>query len=144
MNFCRHADERPPRYVGLAVVGALAVVVGAGAALGLLPRTESQLDFVLADAPAWAAATNRMATAAGPTNRAATLAVAVARDGRLTVAEQAAELEELAGRCAAGQDGPVRAVVVRADRDVPFGRVAAVLDACRAAGVTNVAFAVAR
>lgn len=70
------------------------------------------------------------------------LVVSLHRDGTLHVDGQAIAIEELRTRAIAAlaADAELRAVI-RADEAVPHGRVMAVLDALRHAGLARVAFA---
>jgi biopolymer transport protein ExbD len=65
------------------------------------------------------------------------------RDGRISLDRQFLTLEELTARLAAARaDYPELGVILRGDADGKFQHVADVLDACRQAGVIDMAIAV--
>lgn len=79
--------------------------------------------------------------------RMATEAIAVALDGarRLTVSGRAVSREELAAYLAAAlKNRPDQAVTLSADKTLPYGEVAALLDDVRGAGVRKVGLEVVR
>jgi biopolymer transport protein TolR len=69
------------------------------------------------------------------------ITISLARDGRLQMDDQfmaeGALKKQLRQRAAAGRKRPV---LVRADHNIPYGRVIAIVDAIREAGFTQVGF----
>ncbi len=73
----------------------------------------------------------------------AKVTIAVHRDGRIALDRQFVSLEELETLLASQrQAGRAPSVVVRGDGESPFQTVAAVLNACRQAGVTELGVSV--
>ncbi|MGE0605894.1 MAG: ExbD/TolR family protein [Pirellulales bacterium] len=82
---------------------------------------------------------NAGALTAAPSKR----EVNVFRDGRLTLDSEDVTLEELTNRLAAAHRGyPDLGVIVRGDGDGRFQRVAEVLNACKQAGIGELAISV--
>jgi biopolymer transport protein ExbD len=81
------------------------------------------------------------AEAAAPGRAGAVLAVELDAEGRLTLAGEAATPQALseAARAAAARDASTE-VQLRADRRVPYGRVAEVLGLVQAAGLVRIGF----
>ncbi len=69
------------------------------------------------------------------------LAVAIDADGRLFVGDRPADRAELAQRSrAAAQHDPATEVQLRADRSVPYGRVAELIGVLQEAGLSRIGF----
>ena len=82
------------------------------------------------------------ATAEEPDRLPGEIIVNLAKDGNVTVNGTALSLEDLKARLAkVAKFYPDQAVIIRADKDVRYERLVAVLDTCRAANVWNFSFA---
>ncbi len=69
------------------------------------------------------------------------ISVALDRDGRTFVGDEAVDATQLAGRvAAAAQQNPQTEVQLRADRSVPYGRVAELIGVVQKAGLTRIGF----
>mgnify|MGYP006270230661 FL=1 len=81
------------------------------------------------------------AAAAQPVQGGASLQIALTRDGRVLLGEQAVSPEVLQTRLRAlGRERPDTELQLRADRDVPYGRVAELLGLAQQAGLSRVGF----
>jgi biopolymer transport protein ExbD/biopolymer transport protein TolR len=79
--------------------------------------------------------------AATPTETPQFISVVLAADGRTLVGEEAVDAAELARRiAAAAQRDPQTEVQLRADRSVPYGRVAELVGTVQKAGLTRIGF----
>ena len=82
------------------------------------------------------------ATADEPDRLPGEIIVNLAKDGRVTVNGRALELDDLRTRLAkVAKFYPDQAVIIRADRDVRYERLVALIATCRAADVWNFSFA---
>ena len=79
--------------------------------------------------------------AAGPSATPQFVSVALDREGRTFVGDDAVDAPELARRiAAAAQRDPQTEVQLRADRSVPYGRVAELIGTVQKAGLTRIGF----
>ena len=79
--------------------------------------------------------------AAQPADTSAFIAVAIDGEGRLYVGDEAVEPEAFAQRMAeAARANPATEVHLRADRSVPYGRVAELIGAVQKAGLNRIGF----
>jgi biopolymer transport protein ExbD/biopolymer transport protein TolR len=79
--------------------------------------------------------------AAQPADAAAFIAVAIDAQGRLFVGDEAVEPEVFVQRVAeAAQRNPATEVQLRADRSVPYGRVAELIGQVQKAGLNRIGF----
>lgn len=82
------------------------------------------------------------ATAEEPDRLPGEIIVNLDKDGKVSVNSKALELGDLETRLAkVAKFYPDQAVIIRADKDVRYERVLAVIDTCRAANVWNFSFA---
>ena len=81
----------------------------------------------------------QVASAAPISDRPTPLTVNILADGRLRIGDRSYDVQGLRRRLeeVLGQY-PERAVALRGDREVPYGRVAEVVSACRQAGVKRI------
>ncbi len=78
---------------------------------------------------------------AAPSDAPAFVALAIDADGRLFLADQPAGREQIVERVrAAARRDPATEVQLRADRKVPYGRVAELIGWVQAAGLTRIGF----
>ncbi len=69
------------------------------------------------------------------------ISVALDRDGRTFVGDESVDAAQLAGRvAAAARQNPQTEVQLRADRSVPYGRVAELIGMVQKAGLTRIGF----
>jgi biopolymer transport protein ExbD/biopolymer transport protein TolR len=81
------------------------------------------------------------ADAAQPNDAPTSIAVALDKDGRTFFGDEALEPEALAARiAAAAQRNPQTEVQLRADRSVPYGRVAELIGLVQKAGLSRIGF----
>lgn len=79
------------------------------------------------------------ADGAQPSDAPQTLAVAIDPSGLLYVGDEAVQLTELASRAAAAaHSNPATELQLRADKGVPYGRVAEVIGAVQKAGLSRI------
>ena len=82
------------------------------------------------------------ATGEQPSRLPGEIIVNLDKDGKVSVNSKALELGDLETRLAkVAKFYPDQAVIIRADKDVRYERVLAVIDTCRAANVWNFSFA---
>jgi len=81
------------------------------------------------------------AAATQPLQGGASVQIALTRDGRVLLGEQPVSAEVLQARLRAlGRERPDTELQLRADRDVPYGRVAELLGQAQQAGLSRVGF----
>ncbi len=75
---------------------------------------------------------------AKPMDRKETLNITIRKDGMLSIAGEVVPLAALGRSLESAKAGGVKGVLIRADRQVPYGAVVKVLDAARKQGIVEV------
>ena len=132
MKFKRNSRSHAPQLALTSMLDVIFLLLCFFVTVSVFSQWESEISIKLPSA----------ATAEEPDRLPGEIIVNLDRDGRVSVNSKALELGDLETRLAkVAKFYPDQAVIIRADKDVRYERLVAVIDACRAANVWNFSFA---
>lgn len=132
MNFRRNSRSHAPAVSMASLMDVIFLLLCFFVTVSVFSQWESEISIKLPSA----------ATAEEPDRLPGEIIVNLDKDGKVSVNSKALELGDLETRLAkVAKFYPDQAVIIRADKDVRYERVLAVIDTCRAANVWNFSFA---
>ena len=132
MKFKRNSRSRAPQLALTSMLDVIFLLLCFFVTVSVFSQWESEISIRLPSA----------VTAEEPDRLPGEIIVNLDKDGKVSVNGRALELNDLATRLAkVAKFYPDQAVIIRADKDVRYERLVAVIDTCRAANVWNFSFA---
>ena len=132
MKFKRNRRSRAPQLALTSMLDVIFLLLCFFVTVSVFSQWESEISIKLPSAT----------TAEEPDRLPGEIIVNLDRDGKVSVNGKALELGDLEARLAkVSKFYPDQAVIIRADKEVRYERLVAVIDTCRAANVWNFSFA---
>ena len=132
MKFKRNSRSRAPQLALTSMLDVIFLLLCFFVTVSVFSQWESEISIRLPSA----------VTAEEPDRLPGEIIVNLDKDGKVSVNGRALELNDLATRLAkVAKFYPDQAVIIRADKDVRYERLVAVIDTCRSANVWNFSFA---
>ena len=132
MKFKRNSRSHAPQLALTSMLDVIFLLLCFFVTVSVFSQWESEISIKLPSA----------ATAEEPGRLPGEIIVNLDRDGKVTVNGRQLELDDLGTRLAkVAKFYPDQAVIIRADKEVRYERLVAVIDTCRAANVWNFSFA---
>lgn len=132
MKFRKNRQSKAPALSMTSMLDVIFLLLCFFVTVSVFSQWESEISIKLPSA----------ATAEEPDRLPGEIIVNLDKDGKVSVNSKALELGDLETRLAkVAKFYPDQAVIIRADKDVRYERVLAVIDTCRAANVWNFSFA---
>ena len=132
MKFKRNSRSRAPQLALTSMLDVIFLLLCFFVTVSVFSQWESEISIKLPSA----------STAEEPDRLPGEIIVNLDRDGKVSVNGKALELGDLEARLAkVAKFYPDQAVIIRADKEVRYERLVAVIDTCRAANVWNFSFA---
>lgn len=132
MKFRKNRQSKAPALSMTSMLDVIFLLLCFFVTVSVFSQWESEISIKLPSA----------ATAEEPDRLPGEIIVNLDKDGKVSVNSKALELDDLEMRLAkVAKFYPDQAVIIRADKDVRYERVLAVIDTCRAANVWNFSFA---
>lgn len=132
MKFRKNRQSKAPALSMTSMLDVIFLLLCFFVTVSVFSQWESEISIKLPSA----------STAEEPDRLPGEIIVNLDKDGKVSVNSKALELGDLETRLAkVAKFYPDQAVIIRADKDVRYERVLAVIDTCRAANVWNFSFA---
>ena len=132
MKFKRNSRSHAPQLALTSMLDVIFLLLCFFVTVSVFSQWESEITIKLPSA----------STAEEPDRLPGEIIVNLDKDGKVSVNGKALELDDLEARLAkVAKFYPDQAVIIRADKDVRYERLVAVIDTCRAANVWNFSFA---
>ena len=132
MKFKRNSRSRAPQLALTSMLDVIFLLLCFFVTVSVFSQWESEISIKLPSA----------STAEEPDRLPGEIIVNLDRDGKVSVNSKALELGDLEARLAkVAKFYPDQAVIIRADKEVRYEHLVAVIDTCRAANVWNFSFA---
>ena len=132
MKFKRNSRSHAPQLALTSMLDVIFLLLCFFVTVSVFSQWESEISIKLPSA----------ATAEEPDRLPGEIIVNLGKDGKVTVNGKQLELNDLGTRLAkVAKFYPDQAVIIRADKEVRYERLVAVIDTCRAADVWNFSFA---
>ena len=132
MRFARKSKSKAPQLALTSMLDVIFLLLCFFVTISVFSQWENEISIKLPSAP----------TAEEPDRLPGEIIVNLAKDGKVTVNGAVLSLDDLGARLAkVAKFYPDQAVIIRADREVRYGRLVEVIDMCRAASIWNFSFA---